>query len=105
MRNPLGLLDSSLGEFIVHFILFSAPFLPKCVYRESQHESSSSPAPEPIVPSTPVPPPPYPTSVVLRVVRGGLAYVYEYLLLARASLFLAFHAMQRFFANITRTAP
>ena len=99
MRNLSGLPDFSLGEFIIHSHPFFLPFIPHCLYRENQPESSSS-GPS-IVPSTSTPVPPS-TSVVLRVVRGGLTYVYEYLLLARAALFLAFHALQHF-ANNTRT--
>jgi len=65
---------------------------------ENQRESSS---PDPsIVPSTSAPV--LPSSVILQVVRGGLTYVYEYLLVARAALILAFHATQRF-VNLART--
>ena len=103
MRNPSGLSDFSLGEFIIHLNAFSFFLSPLCIHRENQRESSS---PDPsIVPSTPTPvPPSYPTSVVLRVVVGGLTYVYEYLLLARAGFLLVFHAMQRSLVNLTRTS-
>jgi len=101
VRNPSGLLDFSLGEFIIHFFLFFLPFFPHSAHRENQHESSAAST----VSSTPAPvPPPYPTSVILRVMHGGLTYVYEYLLLARAGLFLAFRVVQHFLANLTRTS-
>ena len=104
MRNLSGFLDFSLAESIIHLFFLSFFFVPHRAYRKNQCESSSPATSND--PSIPAPaPPPYTTSVILRVVHGGLSYVYQYLLLARAALFLAFDATQRIFANLTRTSP
>ena len=105
MRNLLGFPDSFIGGIhhsLSFFFFFPLPFsFPRSAYRENQRESPSQTSSIEPSASTVVP---LPLGVLLAVV-GGLIYVYEYLLLARAALFLAFHTLQRFFVNFTHTFP
>jgi hypothetical protein len=100
-EKPIGPSGFFIGGIHHSFHSFFPPFSsipPIALYRENQCEQRHRhPHPQPYPPLRRPLLRHLPTSIHSSGRElGGLTYVYEYLLLARAALFLAFHALHRF---------